>query len=96
MHSSRMIKLLKENNIEFVNVYPHTEKVKLLDGTICRLKELIKKPSQVPISDRYEEVPEPHKDSEVPFEVIEVIDTNQEKHIETEKIIKKPKKKLDK
>lgn len=88
-----MIKLLKENNIEFVNVYPHTEKVKLLDGTICRLKELIKKPSQVPISDRYEEVPEPHKESIVAFEVI---DTNQEKHIETEKIIKKPKKKLDK
>lgn len=38
------------------------------------------------------EIPEPHKESLVPFEVIEVVDNNPEKHIETEKIIKKKKK----
>lgn len=38
------------------------------------------------------EIPEPHKESLVPFEVIEVIDNNPEKHIETE-VIKKPSKK---
>lgn len=38
------------------------------------------------------EIPEPHRDDGVPFEVIEIVDNNPEKHKETE-VIKKPSKK---
>lgn len=49
MHTSRIKKLLDEHNINYLTIYPHTEKVKLLNGTIIRLKELLKEvPLQVP------------------------------------------------
>lgn len=91
-----MIQKLKELNISFISVYPHTEKVKLLNGSIRRLCDLEPIVEPIEVTLIREEKVAVVANEVIPYEImngikVDVIKVDESK-VET-KIIKKTNKK---